>query len=154
MWSSERGFSLLQMVFTIALLAILARYAVPRFVQSATLTVPSQARSVADTVRRGQSQATLRGARMQVSVAASGANGQLAVSCAASGACNTVSSYTLAQGAVLGGATSVYFNSLGQPVSSSGTPLTTDTSFTISYTGAPTHTVTVSALTGRVSVSP
>ena len=58
---------------------------------------------------------------------------------------------------MLGGASTLYFNSLGQPVNSAGAALTSDASFTLSYqTGETnaTYTVTVAALTGRVSVSP
>jgi hypothetical protein len=75
------------------------------------------------------------------------------IACAASAPCNTDSSLTLSQGAVLGNAGTIYFNSLGQPVNSAGIALTQDAIFTLSYaTGV--YSVTVAALTGRVSVSP
>ena len=70
---------------------------------------------------------------------------------------NTDTSLTVTQGAVLGGASTLHFNSLGQPVNSAGAALTSDASFTLSYqTGDnnATYTVKVAALTGRVSVSP
>ena len=53
----------------------------------------------------------------------------------------------------MGSASTIYFNSLGQPVNNTGAALASDTSFTLSY-GSATYTVTVAALTGRVSVSP
>ena len=77
----------------------------------------------------------------------------MAVACVASAPCNTDSSLTVGQGAVVGSASTIYFNSLGQPVNNTGAALASDTSFTLSYNSA-TYTVTVAALTGRVSVSP
>jgi hypothetical protein len=94
---------------------------------------------------------------MSVSVATSGANGRVDVACAASAPCSTDTSLAVSQGAVLGSASTIYFNSLGQPVDSAGAALTSDASFTLSYqTGenTATYTVTVAVLTGRVSVSP
>ena len=81
----------------------------------------------------------------------------MVVACAASAPCSTDTSLTLSQGAVVGNTGTLYFNSLGQPVNSVGAALASDTSFTLSYqTGEnnATYTVTVAALTGRVSVSP
>ena len=141
----------------IVVLGILAKVAMMKLLTPATMTLPTQAQSLADVIRRGQSLAMLRGERTQVAVTTSGANGRVAVACPASTPCSTDTSITVSQGAVVGGASSVYFNSLGQPVDSAGTALTPDTSFTLSYTtggSSATHTVTVAALTGRVSVGP
>jgi hypothetical protein len=89
---------------------------------------------------------------MGAGVATAGANGRMALSCTAP--CSTDESLSFSQGVSLGGS-SVYFNSLGQPVNASGTPLATDTSFTLTVSGTGgTYTVTVAALTGRVSVTP
>jgi len=153
------GFTLLELVFIVVVLGALAKFAMMKLVTPATMTLPAQAQSLADLVRRAQSLAMVRGQRMgvSVSVAASGANGHVDVACAASAPCSTDTSLTVSQGAVLGSASTIYFNSLGQPVNSAGAPLTSDASFTLSYqTGAnnATYTVTVAALTGRVSVSP
>jgi prepilin-type N-terminal cleavage/methylation domain-containing protein len=151
------GFTLLELVFTIVILGALAKFAVMKLVTPATMTLPTQAQSLADLIRRAQSLAVVRGQRMSVSVATSGANGRVAIACIASAPCNTDTSLTVSQGAVLGSGSTIYFNSLGQPVNSAGAALSSDATFTLSYeTGSnnATYTVTVSALTGRVSVSP
>ena len=151
------GFTLLELVFTIVILGVLAKVAMMKLVTPATMTLPTQAQSLADLIRRAQSLAMVRGQRMSVSVATSGANGRVVVACAAIAPCNTDTSLTVSQGAVVGSASTIYFNSLGQPVNSAGAALTSDASFTLSYqTGDnnATYTVTVAALTGRVSVGP
>ena len=151
------GFTLPEVIFAIVLLGVLATFATMKLQTPATMTLPAQAQSVADVIRRAQSLAVVRGQRMSVSVATSGANGRVAVACIASAPCSTDTSLTVSQGAVVGSAGTIYFNSLGQPVNSAGAALSSDASFTLSYqTGSnnATYTVTVSALTGRVSVSP
>jgi prepilin-type N-terminal cleavage/methylation domain-containing protein len=152
------GFTLIETVFAAAILGLLAVYAVMKLATPATMTLEAQARSLADLVRRAQSLAMARGQRMSVSVATSGANGRVAIACASGTMpCSTDTSLTVAQGAVVGSAGTLYFNTLGQPVNSAGTPLAADAGFTLSYTTlghTETYTVTVAALTGRVSVSP
>lgn len=151
------GFTLLELVFIIVILGALAKFAMMKLVTPATMTLPTQAQSLADVIRRAQSLAVARGQRMSVSVATSGANGRVVVACAASAPCNTDTSLMLSQGVVVGSTSTIYFNSLGQPVNSAGTALASNTNFTLSYqTGSATatYTVTVAALTGRVSVSP
>ena len=154
---SVAGFTLLEMIFIVVVLGLLAKFAMMKLVTPATMTLPTQAQSLADLIRRAQSLAVARGQRMGVSVTTSGANGRVAIACAASAPCNTDTSLTVSHGAVVGSASTIYFNSLGQPVDSAGAALASDASFTLSYqTGAnnATYTVTVAALTGRVSVSP
>jgi len=151
------GFTLLEMVFIIVVLGALAKFATMKLVTPATMTLPTQAQSVADVIRRAQSLAVVRGQRMSVSVAASGPNQTVAIACAASAPCTTDTSYTLTQGAAaVASASPIYFNSLGQPVNNAGTALTSNTVVTLSYPTGNTNpcTVTVAALTGRVSVSP
>jgi MSHA pilin protein MshC len=151
------GFTLLELLCTVVILGILAKVAMMKLITPATMTLPTQAQSLADVIRRAQSLAVVRGQRMSVIVAASGVSGHVDVACAASAPCNTDTSFAVSQGAVLASASTIYFNSLGQPVNSAGAALTSDTSFTLSYqTGenTATYTVTVAAITGRVSVSP
>ena len=150
------GFTLLDLVFTIVVLGVLAKFAMMKLVTPATMTLPTQAQSLADLIRRAQSLAVVRGQRMGVSVATSGANGRVNVACAASAPCNTDTSLTFSQGAAIGSTNSIYFNSLGQPLSSAGAVLSQDASFTLCYQSghtATTYTVSVAALTGRVSIS-
>lgn len=154
---SIAGFTLLELVFTVVILGVLSKVAMMKLVTPATMTLPTQAQSLADLIRRAQSLAVVRGQRMSVSVATSGANGRVVVACAASAPCSTDTGLTVSQGAVVGNTGTLYFNSLGQPVNSAGAALASDTSFTLSYqTGenTATYTVTVAAITGRVSVSP
>ena len=151
------GVTLLEVIFTVVVLAILVKFAMMKLVTPGTLTLPTQVQSVADLIRRAQSLAVVRGQRMSVSVTTAGANGSVAAACVASAPCNTDASVTVSQGVVVGSLGTLYFNSLGQPVNSAGTALSSDTSFTLSYqTGSTntTYTVTVAALTGRVSISP
>lgn len=151
------GVTLLEVLFAVVVLGVLTRFAMMKLATPATMTLPAQAQSLADVIRRAQSLAVVRGERTRVSVTAPGVNGAVAVACPASTACITDTSLSVSQGAVLGNTAALYFNSLGQPVNGAGAPLTTDTTYTLSYqTGSvtATYTVTVAALTGRVSVSP
>jgi len=152
--TKETGFTLLETVFTVVVLAVLTKVALMKEVTPATMTLPTQAQSLADLIRRAQSLAMVRGQRM--SVTTSDANGSVAIACASgSMPCNTDTSLTVSQGAVLASldASTIYFNTLGQPLNNVGAALPSDARFTLSYQTA-TYTVTVAALTGRVSVSP
>ena len=154
---TSTGFTLLEVFFVVVLLGILTKFAMMKLITPATMTLPAQAQSVADLIRRAQSLAVVRGQRTSVSVATSGMNGSLAIACVASAPCSTDRTLTVSQGAVVGSTSTIYFNSLGQPVNNAGVPLASDTGFTLSYqTGSvnTTFTVTVAALTGRVSISP
>jgi hypothetical protein len=141
------------------MLAIMVRYAAIKLVTPATMTLLTQAQSVADFVRRAQGLAMTRGQRMSVRVATSGMNGRYALACVTGTTpCNTDATLSMDQGVVVGNASTVYFNSLGQPVNNStGVPLSTNSSFTLSFATAGntvTYTITVAALSGRVSISP
>lgn len=154
---ANAGLTLLEIVFVVVVLGVLAKFAMMKLVTPATMTLPTQAQSVADVIRRAQSLAVARGQRMSVSVAASGPNQVVAIACAASAPCSTDTSYTLSQGAAaVASASPIYFNSLGQPVNNAGAALTLPTVVTLSYPSGNTNscTVTVAVLTGRVSVSP
>src|SRR5438105_4320236 len=98
------GFTLLDLVFTIVILGALVKFAMMKLVTPATMTLPTQAQSLADLIRRAQSLAVVRGQRMSVSVAASGVNGRVNVACAASAPCNTDTSLIVSQGVVVGSA--------------------------------------------------
>jgi len=155
---AELGFTLMESVFTTVILGALTVYGVMKLVTPGTMTLPAQAQSLADLVRRAQSLAVVRGQRMSVTVTTSGANGSVSIACASGTTpCNTDTNLTVSHGVVLGSASPLYFNTLGQPVNNAGLALASDASFTLSYQTASenaTYTVTVAALTGRVSVSP
>lgn len=153
----HNGFTLMEMVITVAVLMVLVKVATLKLQTPATMTLQAQTNAVADLIRRAQTLAMVRGERTRLSVVATGANGSLAVACPASAACVTDTGLTVAQGAVVGSGNTIYFNSLGQPVDVNGATLTADTAYTLSYaTGGSTSTftVTVAALTGRVSITP
>lgn len=154
------GFTLLELVFAVVLSGILTRYAMMKMLTPGTMTLPAQAQTVAASIRRAQGLAIERGQRMSVSVAASGANGTLAIACASSAPCSTNQTLTLAQGVAIDATSPVYFNSLGQPVTSAAvaaSAATANSTFRLSYvSGAASsaQTVTVAPLTGRVTVGP
>lgn len=154
----QSGFTLLESIFTVVLLAVLGVYAMMKLVTPGTMTLPAQTQALADLVRRAQTLAMVRGQRMRVTVVSSGANGRVAIVCASGTTpCTTDEDVSFSQGVAVGGSSTLYFNTLGQPVNNAGTPLASDVSFTLSHTsggGTATHTVTVAVLTGRVSVNP
>jgi prepilin-type N-terminal cleavage/methylation domain-containing protein len=154
---SQAGFTLLESIFTLVLLAVLGVYAMMKLVTPGTMTLPAQTQALADLVRRAQTLAMVRGQRMGVSVATSGANGRVAIACASGTTpCNTDEDLGFSQGVAVSGS-ALYFNTLGQPTNNAGTLLASDVSFTLSHTSGgvtAANTVTVAVLTGRVSVSP
>lgn len=157
------GFTLLDTIFTVVVLGILAKFAMMKVLLPATVNLPAQAQSVSDTVRRAQSLAVVRGQRVRVT-ATSGANFSVAIApCDSAGTCTTDSSLTVlaGTGVMLCTTNTVYFNSLGEPVVSAAPAAalaTSSTSIPMAYTAAcPASaplTVTVAPLTGRVSVGP
>jgi len=66
------GITLLELVCAVVLVGILGKFAMAKLGSPLTLTLPTQAQSLADVIRRAQSLAVVRGQRMSVSVAASG----------------------------------------------------------------------------------
>ena len=159
------GFTLLEVIFVVVVLGVLTKFAMMKLVTPATMTLPAQAQAVAGLVRQAQGLAVQRGQRMCFRVDTTGANGRFAYAAAPTiGVCTTSnatctgtpeSCLSVAQGVSVGGATPVYFNSLGLPLDNTGAARTTDISFTVMYTtGSATDTksIVVSALTGRVAV--
>lgn len=153
-----RGITLLDAVLTLVMMGVLTAVAMMKLAPPGALTLHAQAQAMTEAVRKAQSLAMLRGQRMRVSVASAGANGSLAIACTTGATpCSTDTSFSASQDVVVANADAVYFNSLGQPVNSGGTPSTADATFTLSHTSAgvtKTFTVTVAAVTGRVSLSP
>ena len=156
---SQGGFSLLQMVFTIVLIGVLAKFAIPKLLPTATMTLQPQAQGMRDVIRRAQSLAMTRGQRMRVTVSAAASS--VSVACAdGTPPCSTDASFIATQGVRVGGSSAaIDFNTLGQPVaigSPSSTPLSTSATFTVSYnnpavSGCSKYVVTVAPNTGQVS---
>lgn len=144
------------MVFTIVVLGILAKYAIPKLLPTATMTLQPQAQGMRDVIRRAQSLAMTRGQRMRATVSTSG----VSVSCAPPASCSTDASFVATQGVSVGGSlAAIEFNTLGQPVavgSPSGTPLAASTTFTVTYNNpaipaCSKYVVTLAPNTGQVS---
>ena len=158
------GFTLLEVIFTIVLLGVMTKFAMMKLVSPAALTLPAQAQSVADVIRRAQTLAVVRGQRVRVSVAASGPDFLVQVApCNSAGTCTVDSSLTLLADSSVTWCTTptVYFNSLGEPVASAAPAApaaASSTPFPMAYRAScpatAALTVTVAPLTGRVSVGP
>jgi prepilin-type N-terminal cleavage/methylation domain-containing protein len=157
------GFSLLELMFTIVLLGILARFAIAKVKSPSQLTIQAQAHSLADVVRRAQSLAVVKQQRQRVRVTPialpSGATIQVVdADCGSSAPCATDQRYfPEQQTAVAVNASALYFDSLGRPVSSGsgGTPLTTPFCIRLSdavASSALAFNIRVAPLTGQVSV--
>ena len=151
----QAGFTLIEVVVVIVILGIISVYATPKSVSTAEITLPSQAQKLASDIRHTQVLATSWGKSLRLSII-TGSNGTYSVSCVTSGSspCDISPvvnpsggsfSVSLQKNVVLGGTSTVDFNSLGQPSAAATYTLTT---------GSSTITVSVAALTGFVTVSP
>ena len=146
------GFTLMEFIVATSLLTVLTVFAMMKLVTPATLTLPVQAQSAADHIRRAQTQAMACKQRMNVTLPTSSS---IAVASAGSPACLPSATLTLSQGVTVSGS-SMSFNTLGQPLASGGSPLASAAVFTLSFTSSgrtQSSTVTIDALTGRVSVN-
>ena len=154
---SVAGFTLIEVLVTVLILGIVAKFAMMKLVRPAEFTLPSQAQAVVDAVRRAQSLALVNRQRMSVSVASSGGASpiySIVVACTVGGSCTSTGfSLALDKGATVTANPGVlYFNSLGVPMdsASNGNPLATNACFTLSQSGAGAL-VKVQTLTGRAS---
>lgn len=146
-----RGFTLVELVVVIVILAILSIYAVSSNLDSAEMTVPSQADRLASDIRLAQSLAFTSSSR--VTVTATGTT--YTVVCSGTGCSTTATSnyfpnnpVVLKKGIVFSGDSSgsVEFKSNGEP--------TQNATFFLELGGTKKKTVTVAALTGHVTVTP
>ena len=69
--SSERGFTVVELVLVMVLLALLSVYAVMRSVSPAEVTLPSQAQKMASDIRHAQTLASTWGRRLRISTGGS-----------------------------------------------------------------------------------
>lgn len=152
--SCGAGFSLIELVSVMVILATIAALAAPRFVHH-DATVPAQADQLGRIIRHAQALAMSQGRPLTVDV-------QSATSYAITdGATPTPSTirdpsgqlqaFSLQNGVTLSGA-DLEFDSLGRPIS--GSNLVTNTLNWTLNGGSNTATVSVQAVTGFVSVTP
>ncbi len=150
---SVAGFTLVEMVMVIVLLAVMSVFVVMKSVSPADVTLPSQAQKMATDLRHAQTLASTWGTSLTVSAGGS----VYSVSCltvSGSAPCNASPVIDPASGAAFNvglqqGATfisptsaTLTFNSLGQPGAAA--------SYTLS-SGSSTSTVSVTATTGKVT---
>jgi len=148
------GFSLIELVSVMVILATIAAFAAPRFVHH-DATVPAQADQLGRTIRHAQALAMSQGRPLTVDV-------QSATSYVISdGATPTASilrdpsgqlqAFSLQNGVTLSGP-NLEFDSLGRPINGSNL-VTTSQNWTLSGSSN-TAIVSVQAVTGFVSVTP
>lgn len=151
------GFTLVELIVVLTIVSITSAYAFMRSGSAGTLTLNSQAQTLAQDIRHTQALATTWGTSLRLSTTG-GANGSYRVACvntSSSSPCNlspvtnpgTGSSYavTLARNVVLAGSATLDIDSFGTPLAAA--------SFTLSAGGA-TKTVAVAPVTGFVTVTP
>lgn len=139
--ASLRGFTLVELVVVIVILAILSVYAVSSNLDSAEMTVPSQADRLASDIRLAQSLAFTSGSQVSLSSTSS----SYTITCLTTGKpCVVPSNFpvTMKNGIPVSSGTSVTFKSNGEP--------TAIASFTVG-SGGSSKTVDVSAQ-GNVEV--
>ena len=151
----QRGFTIVELVTVMVLLALISAYAVIRSVSSADVTLPSQAQSMASDIRHTQALATTWGRSLRLAICAASATYTVSDKSSAATACNQAAvtdpatgdsfNVTLEKGVALAGPDTLDFNSLGQPSNAA--------IYTLSAAGT-TETVAVQALTGSVTVTP
>ena len=155
---AKNGFTLVELVAVIVLVAILAFTAIPRFQDKNAIDVSAKAQQLANDIRYTQSLAMATGQRNRINLAA--ASYQITTS---SGTPLVHPATGSAAAIPLGGVSLsgynppltnnyVAFDAKGVPYTDvAGTALTSNASITLSESGS-TRTVTVSPQTGRVAV--
>ena len=143
--SQVAGFTLVELVIVIVVLAIISAYAIIKSTSPAEVTLPSQAETMASALRHTQALAYTSGQRRRVS-ALNGNTYSVAICGGSPITCPTTESTVTLQNSVTFTDVSpvtLYFNTLGQPDGKA--------TFTLRAGGA-SKTVCVAAVTGLVSV--
>jgi len=146
------GFTLVELVIVVVLLAVLSVYVAIRGVSPAEATLPSQAEQLARDIRHLQVLAATKGQHLRVNTTASGysvtcieAEGPIACDASAS------LSVTLKDAVLAGPSPPLDFDSLGRPLEN-GSVRTTPSTYTLSA-GTASMAVRVSPISGFVAVA-
>jgi MSHA pilin protein MshC len=157
MHKESSGFTMIELVTVIVLLAILSAYAVTKWPGDSTFKLSAQAEAFAAHIQHTQALAMDWGQSLRLTINSSG----YSVSCVTASATppcdnspvidpttNQAFSITLESGISLSGTATTDFDTLGRPVSS-GSLITTSPASTFTLTAdSVNQTVTVSPLTG------
>ena len=155
----QRGFTLIELVMILTLLAILAAVAIPRFSGYGAIKQGNAVLKIASDIRYAQNRATTTQQRSRVSFTA---NGYTIVSCATSSTCpcpgwdppvKTIDLITDYSGVTIASTvTNLEFDSLGRPYEGGGSCVNSvPATITVQYSGEANKTVTVQTQTGMVS---
>jgi len=161
-WSKymQRGFTLIELVMVLALLAILAAVAIPRFSGYGAIKQGNAVMEIASDIRYAQNMATTTQQRSQISFTASGYTvSSCAVytgstcTCAAWSPVKTIDLSADYSGVTIASSVSLLeFDSLGRPYNGSGScTASSGAAVTVSYSGEPDRTVSIQNQTGMVS---
>ncbi len=152
--SCGAGFSLIELVSVIVILATIAALAAPRFVHH-DATVPAQADQLGRIIRHAQALAMSQGRPLTVDVQSATSyvitDGATPTPSTIRDPSGQLQAFSLQNGVTLSGA-DLEFDSLGRPIS--GSNLVTNTLNWTLNGGSNTATVSVQAVTGFVSVTP
>ena len=152
--SCGAGFSLIELVSVMVILATIAALAAPRFVHH-DATVPAQADQLGRIVRHAQALAMSQGRPLTVDVQSATSyvitDGATPTPSTIRDPSGQLQAFSLQNGVTLSGA-DLEFDSLGRPIS--GSNLVTNTLNWTLNGGSNTATVSVQAVTGFVSVTP
>jgi len=152
--SCGAGFSLIELVSVMVILATIAALAAPRFVHH-DATVPAQADQLGRVIRHAQALAMSQGRPLTVDVQSATSyvinDGATPTPSTIRDPSGQLQAFSLQNGVTLSGA-DLEFDSLGRPISGSNL-VTTTLNWTLNG-GSNTATVSVQAVTGFVSVTP
>ncbi|MGB5300855.1 MAG: prepilin-type N-terminal cleavage/methylation domain-containing protein [Thiogranum sp.] len=152
--SCGAGFSLIELVSVMVILATIAALAAPRFVHH-DATVPAQADQLGRIIRHAQALAMSQGRPLTVDVQSATSyvinDGATPTPSTIRDPSGQLQAFSLQNGVTLSGA-DLEFDSLGRPIS--GSNLVTNTLNWTLNGGSNTATVSVQAVTGFVSVTP
>lgn len=155
----QRGFTIIELVMVLILLAILAAVAIPRFSGYGGMKQGNAVLKIASDIRYAQNKATTTQKRSRVLF--TGSTNYDIYSCATASQCPCASWILFSQVnlnndypgvTISSGVAEIEFNSLGRPDGAgSCTALAADVTVTVSYSGETARTVTVLQQTGMVS---